>query len=577
MCLFEWLIAMSYLVLARKYRPRNFAEVSGQEHVTRTLINSIRRDKVGHAYLFAGPRGVGKTSIARIFAKALTCVDGPSSEPAADDPNCLAIDSGTSLAVREIDGASHNSVDNVRDLIDSFRAVPPPGWRFKIYIIDEVHMLSTAAFNALLKSLEEPPPNTVFILATTESHKIPDTVISRCQRHDFRSLSHIEIEDRLRQVATAEKLEVEPEVFRTIARLADGSMRDAQSLLDRVHSFCDGALTAAEMSEALGVVERKLLFELSAAIFSHDSKAVLENIQASFSTGMDPSLYLADFASHFRELLVAKHGGEKLLVDLGVPELDVTQLMRQVESESKEDVQDIVQIAREGADTALRSAYPKYSLESLVVRLAERQPVVAIGELLGDILSGTAKLPVGSSQPRPKSPIPKRSAPASKSVQATSDSRSIKAIAAKMPEKTEESPDVQASSGSLDWTAFIRSVKGEPILAEHLKRLMVVSFKPGVLEVKAPEFSKTYVEQRANSEKFVQLLKEFTSVDAWKVDVSLGKGSGGVEAGSLLHQEREKVRKTREEREQELVAHPHVKSIEEHFPGSTIESIKVRE
>ncbi|MCB0310377.1 MAG: DNA polymerase III subunit gamma/tau, partial [Bdellovibrionales bacterium] len=200
---------MSYLVFARKYRPDSFATVSGQEHVTQTLSNAIKRDCVAHAYVFSGPRCVGKTSIARIFAKALNCENGPTATPCLECQNCKEISQGTSLAVREIDGASHNSVDNVRELIDSFRSLPAPGTRYKVYIIDEVHMLSLSAFNALLKSLEEPPPHTVFILATTEPHKIPDTVMSRCQRHDFRSLSLESIQSRLADIAEKESLKID--------------------------------------------------------------------------------------------------------------------------------------------------------------------------------------------------------------------------------------------------------------------------------------------------------------------------------------------------------------------------------
>ncbi|MCB0337324.1 MAG: DNA polymerase III subunit gamma/tau, partial [Bdellovibrionales bacterium] len=199
---------MSYLVIARKYRPGTFEAVLGQEHVTRTLANSIKRDRIAHAYVFAGPRGVGKTSSARVLAKALNCEHGPTDSPCGECAPCKDIAEGRCLAVREIDGASHNSVDNVRELIDSFRSLPPPGCRYKVYIIDEVHMLSTSAFNALLKSLEEPPPHTVFILATTELHKIPETVLSRCQRHDFRPMSIQAIEGNLRAVAEAEQISI---------------------------------------------------------------------------------------------------------------------------------------------------------------------------------------------------------------------------------------------------------------------------------------------------------------------------------------------------------------------------------
>ena len=213
---------MSYLVLARKYRPAGFNSVSGQEHVTRTLSNAIKLDKVVHAFLFTGPRGVGKTSVSRILSKALNCQNPHETEPCQECASCKEIGQGNSLAVREIDGASHNSVDNVRELVDSFKTLPPPGYKYKVYIIDEVHMLSISAFNALLKSLEEPPPNTVFILATTEVHKIPDTVISRCQRHDFRALAIGSIEARLKEICQFEGIEAEQEAITLVARLSDG-------------------------------------------------------------------------------------------------------------------------------------------------------------------------------------------------------------------------------------------------------------------------------------------------------------------------------------------------------------------
>lgn len=384
---------MSYLVIARKYRPETFRSVSGQLHVTKTLQNSIVRDQVGHAYVFCGPRGVGKTSVARIFAKSLNCEKGPTAEPCGECKNCEEIALGNSLAVREIDGASHNSVENVRELIESFRTLPAPGSRYKVYIIDEVHMLSLSAFNALLKSLEEPPPNTVFILATTEPQKIPDTVLSRCQRHDFRSLALAQITSRLEEVATAEKIQVEPEVLRMIAKLAQGSMRDAQTLLDRVRAFSDDeTISASSASQALGTVETTSIFQISASILDRKPEKALAELESIFQLGIDTGILLREFVGHFRELLVAKFAGEQALAEFGIIEDEAGLLMQHVESVSSEDLQDLAEMARRGADEALRSAYPKYALEALVVRMGSRLPVKEVGEILQRMRGGLKQL-----------------------------------------------------------------------------------------------------------------------------------------------------------------------------------------
>lgn len=292
---------------------------------------------------------------------------------------------GNSLAVREMNGASHNSVDNVRELIEHFRSLPPSGSKYKIYIIDEVHMLSVSAFNALLKSLEEPPPNTVFILATTEPHKIPETVISRCQRFDFKALELTEIRDRLKLIADSESLDIDEEALIMISRLADGSMRDAQSLLNRVQSFCEDKINAADAATALGVVEKKVLFELSEAVFHRNSDKALELINQTFSTGIDPTIFLKEFVLHWRELLIAKFSGTQGLTRVSVPKDPAEELIIQVRDESSQDVQDLVHLARDGADDAIRSMYPRYALESLVVRMATREKVKDIANILSSV------------------------------------------------------------------------------------------------------------------------------------------------------------------------------------------------
>ena len=563
---------MSYLVLARKFRPLTFSQVTGQEHVTRTLANSITRNRVAHAYLFAGPRGVGKTSIARIFAKALNCKSGPTPEPCAECQNCQEIAQGISLAVREIDGASHNSVDNVRDLIDSFRALPPPGWRYKVYIIDEVHMLSTAAFNALLKSLEEPPPNTVFILATTEAHKIPETVISRCQRHDFRSLSFDEVEARLQEIAKAEKFKIEPLAMRSLARLSDGSMRDAQSLLERVAAFCEGAITEAAVSQVLGGVERTTLQSLVEAVFRHDTGASLQVLDSIFSRGVDPSLFLKELVGYVRDIFIAKFGSKDGLERLAVPAAEREILSKLAASVAAPDLQEIMNLTREGADSALRSAYPRYSIEVLTVRLASRQPVEEIGAIIAQLQSGagsgSGSVSGSGSGPgtgsRPFTPPQRPAAPSS----------AQPAAKAERPVSAPSAASLPPASGDLNWPQFVQRVidAGARMLGENLKLLSVSTFAPGQLIGEGPDFLKSLLEGD-NRKKLEGLLSEYTGKSQWTITVT----AGNTQQGSIAHHESAKKARDVQEKKQEIANHPKIKSLQRVFPGSQIDTIKVKE
>lgn len=562
---------MSYLVIARKFRPQTFAGVSGQEHVTRTLQNAISRKRVGHAYLFAGPRGVGKTSVARIFAKALNCRNGPAAEPCSHCVNCVEIASGINLAVREIDGASHNSVDNVRDLIDSFRALPPPGSTYKVYIIDEVHMFSSAAFNALLKSLEEPPPHTVFILATTEVHKIPETVLSRCQRHDFRAISQTEIAARISEIVAQEKIAIDSEAIRMISRLADGSMRDAQSLLERVHAFCEGTITGEQASLVLGTVARAALYRLSQAIFARNADEALAIVHSVFTQGVDAGLFLREFATHFRELLLAKFGGAPALEDLRLQEDDCVELTRQAASVSEFDMQDLVQLAREGSDFALRSSHPKYALEGLVVRMATREPVESIARLIHrlDGGEGERRMPSASSPPR-HTPVFSGPPESNKSEVATHKD-SVSGNGSPVLEST-----------PLDWPGFVRAAAdASRILAEHLKRLAVSTFSlkggVGVLEATGPEFNVGSLMGADTKKKLEGVLTKLVGGERWEIRLTASQPAGGAEAGSLLHQEQEVERRSRVEKQADIRNHPSIKSLQKLFPGSTIENIKIKE
>jgi len=552
-------------VLARKFRPQEFGSVSGQEHVTRPLANAIKRNLISHAFLFCGPRGVGKTTVARVLSKALNCEKGPTSTPCLNCTNCKEITEGRSLAVREIDGASHNSVENVRDLIDTLRSQPPPGSRFKVYIIDEVHMLSVAAFNALLKNLEEPPPNTVFILATTDPQKIPETVLSRCQRYDFRAMSLETIEKKLNEIAKAESIDVEPEVFSLVARLADGSMRDAQSLMERVRSLSDGKITAEDASQALGVVKRSLLSDISKAVFSHKPDECLALIGEAFSGGLDPRLFLNEFVSHWRELLIAKFSGVSGLSRIGLSKEAHKELLSQIENVGPNDLQDLLYLAQQGCEQATRSLYPRIALEALVVRMATREPVIEVAKVLEALKK-------------------KDHRPASREIEVKENAQKVVISAANpvtrpklvVPEKEPSAaqpstPKSLAPSSSLKWRDFVESVHKNSkagMLGECLKRLSVESFEPGKLKAAAPKIAQEYFGDSDNKTKLIDYLNEYFKAPTW--DIRLSEASNKVATGSIIEENKRAESSVKVQQRQDATEHPAILNIKKFFPGSTL-------
>lgn len=313
---------MSYLVLARKWRPRTFTDLIGQETISHILSNAISQGKIAHAYLFSGPRGVGKTSSARILARAVNCEKGPIPEPCGNCSSCLEILEGSSVDVMEIDGASNNSVNDIRDLRERVKYAPASG-RYKVYIIDEVHMLSDAAFNALLKTLEEPPPHVIFILATTAPRKIPATVMSRCQHLPFRRIPIQKIKGRLRVIANAEGIKISDESLEMIARAAEGSMRDSLTILDQVISFSPD-IKDSEIKDLLGIPDFNALYDLSLSLIKGDRKRILEIIQELTDKGTDLRSFAKDLMNFFRDLLTAKiTGGAQDLLDLSDAEFSL--------------------------------------------------------------------------------------------------------------------------------------------------------------------------------------------------------------------------------------------------------------
>ncbi len=387
----------SYLVIARKWRPSLFEEIVGQAHVTRTLTNAVSSGRIAHAYLFSGPRGVGKTTAARILAKCLNCAEGPTPTPCNVCESCKSIAAGSSVDVFEIDGASNTSVDNIRELRESVRYVPSHG-RYKVYIIDEVHMLSNAAFNALLKTLEEPPPHAAFIFATTEVHKIPLTILSRCQRFDFKRIPFREIHGHLRKIVTEEGIKFEDKALYTLAREADGSLRDAQSLLEQALAFGGGELKDSDVTEALGLMDRESLFSLVEAVISGSGAGCLNVIEKIYDFGYDLKRATSDLIEQIRDLTVLKVTGDARLLDL--PDSELERLRAIADSTGAERLHMIFGMISKAYEEVSRSATPRYSFEMALLRAAHCDSAVPVAELI-ERLEAIKKASPGCAPSRP--------------------------------------------------------------------------------------------------------------------------------------------------------------------------------
>ena len=372
---------MAYEVTARKWRPQEFDGVIGQEHVTTTLKNAIQAGQTAHAYLFAGPRGVGKTTTARILAKALNCVDGPTVTPCNACSICREISEGRSVDVLEIDGASNNRVEQVRThLLESVKYTPSQG-KHKIYIIDEVHMLTKEAFNALLKTLEEPPPHVYFIFATTDPRKVIPTVLSRCQRFDFRRISGPTIVDHLAMISEQSGYDVQREALALIARRVDGSMRDAESLLDQVVAFGGTGLTAGEAAEVLGIVDQDVYFELLDVVADQDVPRGLDLVDRVFRQGHDLEEINLGVLEHLRNLLVVKAAPEADAL-LGAAALAFDRYREQAERFETEDLLRLSQLATQMEQSVKQSALPRVQLETGIVRMIRMAKSVQLTDVM---------------------------------------------------------------------------------------------------------------------------------------------------------------------------------------------------
>ena len=396
---------MSYLVLARKYRPQSFEDLIGQEHVAKTLANAIAQDRVAHAFLFTGVRGVGKTTSARILAKCLNCLGadgkakGPTSKPCQQCAACTEIAAGVDMDVQEIDAASYNGVDEVRRLQEGL-AFRPARDRFKIYIVDEVHMLSNAAWNAFLKTLEEPPPHVKFIFATTEVHKVPVTILSRCQRYDFKLVGARPIAARLRDVLALEKIEAEESAISVLAREAAGSMRDAMSLLDQVIAYGGQKVTSEDVTRVLGVADRAVMNDLTGAILAGDAGKALSVLDAVARQGFDLVHLCRDLLRHVRNLVVGRVCDEsqaRELLDLADEE--VADVLKLAKESDPDDLGRIFTALSKAFDEIVKSGQVRSVLEMTIVRLARRPPLLPLDELLVRLGELEKRLATGAPPP----------------------------------------------------------------------------------------------------------------------------------------------------------------------------------
>ena len=521
---------MSYLVLARKWRPQTFDDVIGQEHVTRTLRNAIRSERVAHAFLFTGPRGVGKTTTARLLAKALNCEQGPTPDPCNACNQCEEITNGSAIDVLEIDGASHTGVDNVRDLTEGAQYRPAKG-RFRVVIIDEVHMLSNAAFNALLKTLEEPPAHVKFIFATTESHKILQTILSRCQRYDFKRIPLRDLIQQLEHLTQAEGFECDKAGLALLAREADGSLRDAESLLDQVVAWSNGQVDEAAVRDALGVADRQALFRVVEAILAEDPAQVLRLTGDLYQYGYDPRRLCHDLLTHFHDLVVAKVSSDvSVLADL--PDHEVEIVRKQAALRSREDLQRFFAALLETEEAVRKSAYTQLVIEMALVKLASQPPVLPIQEALTKLEELQHQL--GSSGSRPASTRQPRFRPSASagSVESVGSMGSVGSSGLKDSKDPTDPTDSTVSSTvehleqGEQWDGFLAMVRSRKIsLFFALKAGYLLGVTPTVLQIGVDK--DPYLKELSRQENRTVLEESAEQFFGRKLAIEVQKGKHG--------------------------------------------------
>jgi DNA polymerase-3 subunit gamma/tau len=522
----------SYLVIARKWRPSTFDGVIGQEHVTRTLKNAIKGDRVAHAYLFTGPRGVGKTTVARILAKALNCEKAPTLEPCGKCPACMEIGHGTSMDVIEIDGASNRGIDEIRNLRESVRYAPVGGKK-KVYIIDEVHMLTQEAFNALLKTLEEPPPHVVFVFATTQPLKVPDTIVSRCQRFDFRRIGSAEISARLRDICKTDGYACEESALQVISRRAEGSMRDAESLLEQVLAFSGGKATEAEIAPIVGLRGSEMVVKLVDAIAAGDRRAVMERVGEAMDGGIDPGDLASAVMEQVRFMLVASIDPEsRELMSLVDKVREAT--VKSASKLSTEHLLTMLTMLTKSETSIRRATHKRYILEAVLLRMASTGSLVNIKDVIATVekmktgggpgLRATSgPSPAGAHTPDEASPPPK--APAKRGRKPGGSASPAETAA---PDAARNRPKAAGGVAGA-WKNVVESLRNtKASLASVLELGELSSPESGVLML---EFDNKFHEDQVRKGKNLQILTDAvekltnTSV-VIKTKVKLGRSRG---------------------------------------------------
>lgn len=569
---------MSYLVLARKYRPQTFDQVVKQEHVTQTLTNAIASERVAHAILFSGPRGTGKTTVARVLAKAMNCAEGPSPVPCNQCRSCREITGGSASDVFEIDGASNNGVDQIRELRENLKYMPAHS-RYKIYIIDEVHMLSIAAFNALLKTLEEPPAHVMFIFATTEPHKIPITILSRCQRHDFRRISIESVSKHLAWLCEQEGIAIPQESLNIIARESGGSMRDALSLLDQVMTSAEGDLTHEQVLDMLGIIDRAVLFDISASVLRGDIAEVLDMFDEIYSHGYNLKELYANLMEHFRNLLVVKMG-KKVAKLVDIPEQELGLMADQIRNVSETYLSQILDILFKEESAIHFSSQPKLALEMAFIRIFQTKPALPIDALikkLDDLKNGIYELPAASREiqataaPAPiaePQPIPKS--------QVQSPPPHIEPEPPPEPELSEPEPSEPEPSATpaffdaesdpeANWKRLTHIISKEsPALGAALEKCILKDISDARLEIETA--GNGFNVSRINKNE--QLIKKICN-DFFRKETELV-----ITAGAVQNEDRQQKRSETERLKQEAMSNPMVEATLEIFSGRVAE-IKV--